>query len=127
RERPRGGAHREVEEAGRSPARPAPDREHGIVLLEAKERVEGHDEAALGLVAAPVKRQLLELRSQIGADLARVEELGRVAGTSQAADRLPHLADRPALERKPFDLDHGLVAVVQRVQTMLAVEAEPAL
>ena len=53
-------------------------------------------------------------------------QLGGVAGLAQPRDRLADLADRPALERELVELDHRLVAEVQRPQPELLVQrAQP--
>ena len=92
-----------------------------------KERVEGPHEAALRLRAAPRVRELLELPPKRRVELARAQDLGAVALALQPVHGLPHLPDRPALERERLDLEHRLVAVVERMQPPLAVEAEAGL
>jgi hypothetical protein len=51
-----------------------------------------------------------------------MERLRRVAGRAEPVDRLPHLADRPAVEREGRDLEHRLVTVVEGVEPVRAVE-----
>src|SRR5205823_2539329 len=118
---------REVEEAGRAAARAEADQEEGVLLFEAEQRVEGHHEPALGLVAAPLARDRLELAAKTGVELARMERPRCVSGPLEPVHRLPYLPDRPALEREALDLEDGLVAVVERVQPELAVPRHPRL
>src|SRR5439155_10452350 len=62
-----------------------------------------------------------------GLDRPRVPQLGAVAGVLEPMDRLPHLPDRPPLERERRRLDDRLVAVVERVKAVAAVDLEAAL
>src|SRR5205809_7277787 len=115
-----------MEKAGRSSVRPEADDEESIFLFEPEERVEGHHEAALRLGAAPGARDRLELAPKLGPDLARMQRVGAIPGALQPVDRLAHLADGPALDREARHFDHSLVAVVERVEPMIAIEVEPA-
>src|SRR5207244_3512258 len=126
-QRRRGPAEREVEEALRPPVRVPADDEERLVVAEPEERVECHHESALGRVAAPALRDCLELRPQAGIELAGTQDLRVITGALEPVHRLPHLADRPALERERRRVDHRLVAVVEGVQPVLAVDAERAL
>ena len=77
--------------------------------------------------AAPAPAHRLEL-AQLGVgELAELAKLGRVALLLQARDRLPDLADRPALERERPGLDDRLVAQVHRPEPELLPERAHAL
>ena len=113
-----------MEEPGDGAVGCATDDEHGILIVEAKQRVERHDEAAFRLAAAPRTGQLFELMSERRVDLARAQRARRVAGAFEPVDRLAHLPDRSSLQREGFGVDDGLVAVVERVQSVRAVDVE---
>src|SRR5205823_1692135 len=96
-------------------------------VAEREERVQRHRETALRLVAAPVEGDLVQLATQLGIDRARRRDAHRIAGLAQPVHRLPHLADRAALKRERRRLDQRLVAVVEGMEAVRAVEAEPPL
>src|SRR5207244_13033724 len=98
--------------------------EERVVLVEAEEGAERHHEAALRLGAPPRARDVLELAPQLRSDPARRQRLGPEARALEPVDGLAHLADRAALEREAVDLDHRLVAVVERLQPVGAIEVE---
>src|SRR5262245_8422678 len=104
-----------MEEPGRGAVRSTSDDEERVLVVQPEERVERHHETAFRLRAAPRARDLLELRPRRTVELARCEHLCLIAGALEAVNRLPHLADRPTVEREPRRLDHGLVTVVERV------------
>ncbi len=74
------------------------------------EVVHRHRETALGLVAAPCLRHLVELRATSAIDVVRGDDAEAVAGLLQTRHRLPHLADRPPFERELARNEHCLVA-----------------
>ena len=116
-----------MEESAGPAVGPQPDHEHGVLVVEAEERVKRHHEAALGLVAAPGSRDRLELAAKVAPDRARMERFGTEAGELEPMDGLPHLADRTPFERERGRLDDRLVTVVERVQPVSAVQLEAAL
>src|SRR6266550_4435958 len=105
---------REVEKAHRSLLAVEAYDEDRIVVTEGEERVVGHREAALGRIAAPHARHLFQTFTQLSVELARTKRARFKACSTQAVHRLPHLADRPALEREGRRVDDGFVAVVER-------------
>ncbi len=93
--------------------------------------VERHREAALRLAAQPGAAHALDLAALLERQLARPNDARGVPGARQARDRLPHLADRPALEGEPRRPHDRLVADVDGAQPgglpvgeMLAGDAE---
>ena len=126
RERQCGAARtdREVEEPGRRSIRCAPDDEERMLVLQPEERVERHDEAPLRLVAPPQVREVLELTPELDVDLARPQRFHAKTGALEPVHRLPDLPDRAAFERERRGLDHGLVAVVERMQSVRGVHPE---
>jgi hypothetical protein len=101
-----------VQETGRRPLLVEADDEDGVVVAEPEQRVERHHEAALGLAAAPLARDLLETPSKRRRDAARRQDLGPVTGLREAVNGLANVADRAAVERESRRFDHRLVAVV---------------
>ncbi|HEY2940023.1 MAG TPA: hypothetical protein VGJ27_09425 [Gaiellaceae bacterium] len=116
-----------MEEACRRAARPPTDHEDRVLVPEPEERVECHHEAALGIGAAPVAGDRLQLGPELGAHLPRPEHLGAVAGPLETVYGLSDLADRATIEREALRLEHGLVAVVESVQAAGPVEPEAVL
>src|SRR6266516_312496 len=116
-----------MQEAIRPPVGPKADDEDRILVPELEELVQGHREPALRLAPTPLSKDRLEPLPQAGTDLARPQDLGAIARPLEPVDGLAHLPDRPSLEREGAGLDHRLVAVVERVQAMLAIQLEAAL
>ena len=117
----------EVEESRGRPSGAEADDEHRVLVLEPEQRVERHHESALRLAAAPVAGDRLELGAERRARSRPGGAHGTVARRAQPVHGLAHLADRAALERERADVEHRLVAVVERPQPMRAVEREAAL
>lgn len=89
-----------------------------------EEAVQRHREASVGPRAEPLGRHLLELRPLGGPDFFRAEQAGRVTRASEPVDRLPDLANRPALERELAWADDRLLADLERAQAGGAVHGQ---
>src|SRR6185312_2440133 len=72
-------------------------------------------------------RDPLEQGPRLRVERAWTDEAGAEAGTLETIRRLAYLAYRAALQGEGRRLDHRLVAVVQRLQSVLPVERQPAL
>ena len=113
---------REMEEAADVPvARP---RRRAKTVPGDVEIVDRHREAALGLVAAPLLRDLVERRAQRLVGVLGGDDAQAVAGLRHARHRLPHLADRPAFERERRRMQHRLLADRDRAHAELPVAVE---
>ncbi len=105
---------REVEKSHRLPRAVEADDEDRVIVAEREERVERHREAALGRVSTPRASNVLEALAHGGVELARTQCDCFEARIVQAMNGLPHLADRPALERERRGVHDGFVPVVER-------------
>ena len=92
------------------------EREDRVAVVGRVHVVERHREAALGLAAQPGAADALDLAPLLERQLARAHDARQVPALAQPRDRLPHLADRPALEREARGMDDRLVADVDRAQ-----------
>src|SRR5207253_8685775 len=79
------------------------------------------------LAVAPGVRDLRQLMAQLRVDLARPQHAGLVGGLLEPVDGLTHLPDRAPLERERRRVDDRLVAVVEHVESVLAVDLEATL
>src|SRR5439155_12262378 len=96
-------------------------------IVDMEQSIPRQHKSALRLAAAPSARDLLELRAELAADFVRPEDAAAEACSLEPVDRLPHLADRAAFQGERLCLDHRLVAVIERVQPVAAIELEPVL
>src|SRR5205085_958364 len=71
---------------------------------------------------SPLRRHTGDLAAQVGVDIVDGKRSHRVAGFPQPRDRLPHLADRPSVERELRGPDDRLVAEVHGVEAETAIE-----
>ena len=85
-------------------------------MLAREQVVERHREAALGLAAQPEVVDAADLPSLLDGQIAGAQHDRPIPGLLQPRARLPHLADRAALERELSRQHDGLVADVERAQ-----------
>ena len=113
-----------MEEAARTAVPVESDDEHRLIVAEREERVERHHEPALGLLAAPLVGDRREAVAQCRVELARAQHSRLEARARQPVHGLAHLPDRAPLERERRRLDDRLVAVVERMQAVLTIDAD---
>src|SRR5438445_3401781 len=113
-----------MEKAGDRAVRVAADDEDRIVVVETKQSVERHDEAAFRMWATPGTCEFLELTTEGRPDLAGPQHTRRVTGALEPVDGLAQLPDRTPAERERRSVDDSLVAVVTRMQSVRTVDTE---
>ena len=106
------------------PTRPSASSASASTRARDVEVVDRHREAALGLVAAPRRRDGRELVLELGRDVVGGDDAERVAGLLEPRDRLAHLADRAALERELLRPQHGLLPDRDRLEAERAIALE---
>src|ERR1041384_1330857 len=115
-----------MEEAADPALAVAAEEDEAVAVVVAAELVERHAEAALVLPVAPAPADVLEF-GQLA--LRELVEKGATSGGAllpRTRDVLPHVADRPALERERVRVDDRLVAEVERAQPKLRPERKQA-